>query len=99
MVKGPAIEEPLSAATSDYIAAAQHLRQLEVDHAVLLMRKARLEAQRDGREDFAMPLLVGLNKRNIDLDHAYSTENDTFLRLSDNYRQQIQHLGKSTAAH
>ena len=90
--QGPAIEQPLSAATSDYITAAQHLRQLEADHAVLLMRKARLEAQRDGRENFAMPLLVGLSKRNIDLDHAYSAENDIFLRFSDNYRQQVRTL-------
>ena len=47
-------------AVSDSITAQQRVRQLEADHATLLMRKARLEAQRDGHENFVMPLLVGL---------------------------------------
>ena len=58
----------------------------------LLMRKARLEAQRDGHDDFVMPMLVGLSGRNVDFDLAYSAENDTFSRLAEMYRVQIQAL-------
>ena len=90
--EGPAIDQPLSVATSDYITAAQRLQQLETDQATLLVRKARLEAQRDGRQDFVMPLAVGFNYRNVDLDRAYSGENETFVRLADAYRRQLQTL-------
>lgn len=90
--EGPAIEQPLSVATSDYITATQHLNQLEADRATLVVRKARLEAQRDGREDFVMPVAVGFSVRNADLDRAYAFENDTFLKLADTYRHQMQTL-------
>ena len=53
------------------------------------MRKARLEAQRDGREDFVMPLLVGLNPDNLDFNLVYSAENDIFLRLAETYHRQL----------
>ena len=60
--KGLALEQPLNVKASDFITAEQHVRQLETDQATLLIRKARLEAQRDGRENFIMPMLVGLNR-------------------------------------
>ena len=56
------------------------------------MRKARLEAQRDGREDFVMPLLVGLSPGNLDFNLVYSAENDAFLRLADTYQRQLEAL-------
>ena len=56
------------------------------------MRKARLEAQRDERENFVMPMLVGLSSRNVNLDLAYSAESDTFSRLAETYRGQVQAL-------
>ena len=48
-------------AVSDYINAEERVHQLDANHAILLMRKARLEAQRDGNENFVMPMLVGFN--------------------------------------
>lgn len=70
---GLPLEVPEHTAASDSITAQQRVRQLEADHATLLMRKARLEVQRDGREDFVRPLLIGLNRRNVEFDRAYST--------------------------
>ena len=59
--EGSAIEKPLSAAVSDFVTAEERVRQLEADRVTLSVRKARLEAQRDERDNFVMPLLVGLN--------------------------------------
>lgn len=56
------------------------------------MRKARLEAQRDGQDSFIMPTLASLGRHDVDLDLAYSTESDTFSRLADAYRGQIRDL-------
>jgi len=70
------------------------VRQLEEEHVSLLVRKSRLEAQRDVRENFVMPLLVGLSTRNVDFERVYSAENDTFLRLSQNYADQVESLQK-----
>ena len=56
------------------------------------MRKARLEAQRDDRDNFIVPLLVGFNRPTVDFDRAYAAENDTFSRLADTYRRQVQIL-------
>ena len=90
--EGEPLEQNFNGAVSDYITAEQRVRQLEADHSVLLMRKARLEAQRDGNDNFIMPLLVGLSRRNADFELAYSTENDTFSRLAEMYRSQVQAL-------
>jgi polysaccharide biosynthesis/export protein len=77
---------------SDFITAEQRVRQLEENHTTLLIRKARLEAQRDEKENFVMPMLVGLNDRGVDFDLTYSAENDTFSRLGAMYHSQIQTL-------
>jgi polysaccharide export outer membrane protein len=90
--EGQRIEQPFNGAVPDFITAEQRVRQLEVDHATLLMRKARLEAQRDGRDNFVMPMLVGFSRRNVEFDRAYSTENDTFTRLAEMYRGQVEAL-------
>ena len=90
--EGLAIEQSPSVAASDFISAEQHVRQLETDQAVLVIRKARLEAQRDGRENFVMPILVGFSSRNVGFDRAYSAENDTFSRLSLTYHHQTEAL-------
>jgi polysaccharide biosynthesis/export protein len=86
--EGEPIELNFNGALSDFITAEQRVRQLQGEHAYLLMRKARLEAQRDGQHNFVMPVLVGLNSRNVDFDLAYSTESDTFSRLAEMYREQ-----------
>jgi polysaccharide export outer membrane protein len=90
--EGQAVEQPLSVAVSDLIMAEERVRQLEGNQATFLVRKARLEAQRDGRENFVIPLLVGLNSQNVELDHIYSAENDVFVRLAGTYRDQVQAL-------
>ena len=90
--EGQSLEQPFNTAASDFIAAQQRVRQLESDQTILLMRKARLEAQRDARDNFVLPLLVGFNRRNVDFDRAYAAENDTFSRLADSYRRQVEAL-------
>ena len=90
--EGEPLEQNFNSSVSDYITAEQRVRQLEADHATLIMRKARLEAQRDGNENFIMPMLVGLSSRNVNFELAYSTENDTFSRLAEMYHSQVQAL-------
>ena len=77
---GQAIEQPLTAAVSDFVTAVGRVRELEADQVSLLVRKARLEAQRDEHDNFVMPLFVGLNVRNADFERVYSAENDLLLR-------------------
>ena len=91
---GQAIEQPLTAAVSDFVTAVGRVRELEADQVSLLVRKARLEAQRDERDNFVMPLFVGLNARNADFERVYSAENDTFLRFEEAYRDQLATLQK-----
>ncbi len=91
---GQAIEQPLTVAVSDFVTAVERVRELEADQVSLLVRKARLEAQRDERDNFVMPLFVGLNARNADFERVYSAENDTFLRFEEAYRGQLATLQK-----
>ena len=81
--EGVPIEGSISAvgAMSEFITAEQRVRELEGDHAYLLMRKARLEAQRDGHENFVVPIPVSLGSRSADFSLAYSTENDALSLL------------------
>jgi len=90
--EGEPLEQNFNGAVSDYITTEQRVRQLESDHSILRARKARLEAQRDGNENFVMPTLVGLSRRDVDFELAYSAENDTFSRLAEMYRSQVQAL-------
>ena len=91
---GEAIEQPLTIAVSDLVTAEGRVLQLEADRVSLLVRKARLEAQRDERENFVMPLFVGLNTGNADFERVYSSENDMFLRSEETYREQLAALQK-----
>ena len=79
---------------SDFVTAAERLRQLETDEVSLFVRKARLEAQRDERDNFVIPVLVGLNVRNVNFQRIYSAETDAFLRLGEIYRGQLEALQK-----
>ena len=91
---GQEIKQPLTVAVSDFVTAVERVRQLKADQVSLLVRKARLEAQRDERDNFVMPLFVGLNARNVDFERVYSAENDIFLRLEDTYHGQLEVLQK-----
>ena len=72
----------------------ERVRQLEANRVSLLVRKARLEAQRDERESFMMPLFVGLNTRDGDFERVYSFENDIFSRSEQTYQDQLATLEK-----
>src|SRR4029077_7440208 len=54
----------------------------------------RLEAQRDERDNFVIPVLVGLNGRNVDFERVYSAESDIFFKLEEDYRDQSPTLQK-----
>ena len=86
---GRAIEQPMTVAVSDFVTAVGRVRQLEADQVGMLVRKARLEAQRDERDNFVLPLFVGLNVRNADFERVYSAENDLLLRFEEAYRGQL----------
>jgi len=90
--KGLPLAQPESVSVSEFIEAQEHVRQLETEQATLLIRRARLEAQRDGRENFLMPLLVGLDSHSINADRVYSAESDAFSRLEAAYHGQIDSL-------
>ncbi len=90
--EGQSLEQPFNAVVSDVISAEHRVRQLEADQTTLLMRKARLEAQRDRRENFVIPILVGFTRRNVDFDRAYAAESDTFSRLAETHRRQVEAL-------
>jgi polysaccharide export outer membrane protein len=90
--RGDPVEQNFNGAMSDYITAEQRVRQLETDHSFLLMRKARLEAQRNGQDSFNIPMLVGYGRSNVDYQLAYSAENDTFSRLAEMYQEQVRAL-------
>src|SRR5262245_9143323 len=90
--EGEPIELNFNSAMSDFIATEQRFLQLESDQSILVMRKARVEAQRDGHDNFIMPTLVGLSGRNAGFDQAYSVENDTFTRLEETYLEQVRTL-------
>jgi polysaccharide biosynthesis/export protein len=44
-----------STAVSEFLSAEERVRQLTLQERTLLVRKARLEAQRDGRDTFSLP--------------------------------------------
>lgn len=73
---GP-IELVHSAAVSDFLLADERVRQLTMQKQTLLVRRARLEAQRDGLNSFSPPPLPALIKEN-DLARVIADEKDTF---------------------
>jgi polysaccharide export outer membrane protein len=91
---GQAIEQPMTVAVSDFVTAVGRVRELEANQVSFLVRKARLEAQRDERDNFVVPLHVGLNTRNVDFERVYSADNDIFLRSEETYRDQLATLQK-----
>jgi polysaccharide export outer membrane protein len=73
---GPA--EPLqSTAVSEFLLADERVRQLSLQKQTLLVRRARLEAQRDGMNAFSPPAVPGLTEEN-DIAGLVANEKDTF---------------------
>jgi len=87
-------DQPPSIAMADYINANERVRMLETTRLGLLVRKTRLEAERDDRANFVMPQLVGLNAEGGEVAPIYAAEQDTFSRLMSTKREQIELLEK-----
>jgi polysaccharide export outer membrane protein len=87
--EGSANEQLLSVVMSEFITAEERVRQLEANRVGLLVRKARLEAQRDERESFVMLQPVVSNISTVDFKQVYAAESDTFSRLQETYRSQL----------
>ena len=72
--------------------ADERVRQLETDRLALLVRKARLEHQRDEATNFMIPQLVGFEIGNVNFMSVYASENDTFMKLVEAYHNQLKAL-------
>ena len=83
-----------SMAMADYIKANERVRMLETKRLGLLVRKTRLEAERDDRANFVMPQLVGLNSGDGEVGPIFAAEHDTFSRLMSTKHEQIDLLEK-----
>ena len=68
------------------------MRQLEASRLGLRVRKARLEAQLSGAEDFVIPQLVGLRLDVADFELVYASENDAFSKILAIYHGQLKAL-------
>jgi polysaccharide export outer membrane protein len=80
-------------AEADAIMADEHVRQLETDRLALILRKARLECQRDEKAtNFMMPQLVGFDGGSIKFMSVYASENTTFESLVESYQSQLKVL-------
>jgi len=90
--EGLPLVQPENVTISDFITAQERVHQLESEQIILSIRKARLEAQRDRRENFVVPMLVGINRQSVDFDRAYSFESDTFSRLEAAHRGEVEAL-------
>jgi polysaccharide biosynthesis/export protein len=81
-----------AAAEADAIVADERVRQLETEGLALLVRKARLEAQRDEAATFVMPQLVGFDPTNVAFATVYSAEDNAFRGLVEAYQSQLKAL-------
>jgi polysaccharide export outer membrane protein len=77
---------------SDFIQADERVRLLEGNRLELLVRKARLEAERDQRSRFLIPQPVSTGAP--DPSAIYTSESDTFSRVMMTYRNQLDLLEK-----
>ena len=85
-------EERLSQAVGDAIMADERVRQLETDRLALLVRKARLENQRDEATSFNVPQLVGFGIDKVASASVYAAENETFINSVEVYHNQLKAL-------
>jgi polysaccharide export outer membrane protein len=62
---GFGLPEPMqNASASEFLLAEERVRQLSFQKRALLVRRARLEAQRDGKSTFSPPALTGSTQEN-----------------------------------
>jgi polysaccharide export outer membrane protein len=76
-------------AMSDFIAADERVRVLETTRRGLLMRKARLEAQRDGAQEFVPPKLPGIETHEREFAALAAGEAEIFATLTQAYHQLV----------
>ncbi|KWV55985.1 hypothetical protein AS156_05080 [Bradyrhizobium macuxiense] len=84
---GPA-EVLRSTAVADFMAAEERVRQLSLQQRTLLVRRARLEAQRDGQDSFTPPDLAG-STDDKDTVEMVANEKDVFSSQATILRDQI----------
>jgi hypothetical protein len=90
--EGQAAEQLLSVVMSDFITSDERVRQLETNRLGLRVRKARLEAQLRGAENFVMPQDAGLSLNVADFQLVYAAESDAFSKLLTIYHDQLEAL-------
>ena len=90
--EGQGAEQLLSVVMSDFLMSDERVRQLEANRLGLRVRKARVEAQLSGAENFVMPQLVGLGLDVADFQLVYAAENDAFSKLLAIYHGQLEAL-------
>src|SRR5262245_8839433 len=84
-----------STAVSEYLLAEERVRQLTLQQRTLLVRKARLEAQRDGQQAFSLPDLAGAND-DKDTIEIVQNERDIFASQAAILQGQISILHSQT---
>jgi len=87
---GPA-ELVAGVALSEFLLADERVRQLSVQQQGLLVRRARLEAQRDGAKTFSVPDAVNATEAN-DLAGMVANEQDIFNTQAAILQEQVESL-------
>jgi polysaccharide biosynthesis/export protein len=80
-----------STAVAEYLAADERVHELDLQKRTLLVRKARLEAQRDGKDSFSPPDSIGA-AHNKDTTEIVANEKDIFSAQATILRGQIDML-------
>ena len=84
-------ERPQSVAISEFLLAEERVRQLSFQRRALLVRQARLEAQRDGMKTFSLPASPGPAEEN-DVAEMLTIEKEMFDSQSAMLQNQFQVL-------
>jgi polysaccharide export outer membrane protein len=79
-------------AMSDFILADERVRVLETTRRSLLVRKARLYAQRDGAAEFVTPTPAGAEPNDHDIDALSASETDILATLTQAHHKQLDAL-------
>jgi polysaccharide export outer membrane protein len=79
-------------AMSDFISADERVRVLETTRRILLVRKARLDAQREGAAEFVAPSFAGAESSDHDLDALMASETDILVTLTQAHHKQLDAL-------
>jgi polysaccharide export outer membrane protein len=81
-----------AAALADYLASDERVQALETSRFILSTRKARLEAQLEGKDDFLQPPMPILDVQTEQLDIVVANERDALRRQLQATKEQVQLL-------